>query len=157
MNTDGLAFRALGSVDSCIPCIGMFYINLFACLLLKAIELRIQLLSSFFIERSCMPLDSKDDLSALNGSSSLLSFSLSKFIIISMTHVRSFHSYSTLLFCLRIIIVFGFFKDSFTGIEQGPGHTIKVGWQKGAAQAGVNLVFNVISTGLTASRFMCLI
>ena len=48
-------------------------------------------------------------------------------------------------------LVFGFFQDSFTGIEQGPGHTVQAGWQKGAAQAGVNLVLNLVNTGITAS------
>ena len=51
-------------------------------------------------------------------------------------------------------LVFGFFQDTFTGLEQGPGHTVLAGWQKGAAQSGVNLVFNVINTGITASEFI---
>ena len=53
----------------------------------------------------------------------------------------------------NIIIVFGFFQDSFTGVEQEQGHTVQAGWQKGAAEAGVNLIFNVVNTPGTASEF----
>ena len=42
---------------------------------------------------------------------------------------------------------------SFTGVEQGPGHTVQAGYQKGAAQAGENLSFNVVDTPGTASEF----
>ena len=31
---------------------------------------------------------------------------------------------------------------------------VQAGWQKGAAQAGVNLQFNVINAGITASESM---
>ena len=31
---------------------------------------------------------------------------------------------------------------------------VQAGWQKGADQAGVNLQFNVINTGITASESM---
>ena len=51
-------------------------------------------------------------------------------------------------------IVFGFFNDSFTGVEQGPGHMVQAGYQKGAAQAGENLVFNIQFTDGTASEFL---
>ena len=47
----------------------------------------------------------------------------------------------------------GFFQDSFTGIEQGPSYSIQVGYQKGAAQAGQNLMFNVEHTQGTARKF----
>ena len=59
-----------------------------------------------------------------------------------------------LLFPLcQLNIVFGFFNDSFTGVEQGPGHIVQAGYQKGAAQAGLNLVFDVMDTPGTASEF----
>ena len=60
-----------------------------------------------------------------------------------------------LLFLLRQI-VFGFFQDSFTGVEQGSGHMVQAGYQKGAAQAGQNLVFDVVDTPGTASEFTLL-
>ena len=50
-------------------------------------------------------------------------------------------------------IVFGFFQDSFTGVEQGPGHMVQAGYQKGAAQAGQNIVFHIMATPGTASKF----
>ena len=50
--------------------------------------------------------------------------------------------------------VVGFIDASFSGVEQGPGYNVLVGYQKGAAVAGQNLVFNVISTPDTASEFM---
>ena len=31
---------------------------------------------------------------------------------------------------------------------------VQAGWQKGAAQVGVNLQFNVIDKGITASEFV---
>ena len=51
------------------------------------------------------------------------------------------------------IIVFGFFNDSFVGVEQGQGHTVQAGYLKGAAFAGTNLVFTVMDTPGTASEF----
>ena len=56
--------------------------------------------------------------------------------------------------CQLLSIVFGFFQDSFTGVEQGPGHMVQAGYQKGAAQAGQNLVFNVMDRTATASELM---
>ena len=35
-------------------------------------------------------------------------------------------------------------------MEQGPGHVVQAGYQKGAAQAGENLVFNIVDTPGTA-------
>ena len=57
--------------------------------------------------------------------------------------------------CLHII-VFGFFQDKFIGIEQGLSHRVPAGWQKGAAQGGVNLVFllNVSSADSDASKLV---
>ena len=51
------------------------------------------------------------------------------------------------------LIVFGFFQDSFTGVEQGPAYVVQAGYQKGAAQAGQNLTFDVVATPGTASKF----
>ena len=51
-------------------------------------------------------------------------------------------------------IVFGFFQDSFTGVEQVQSHTVQAGWQKGAAEAGVNLFFSVRTIPGTASEFI---
>ena len=56
--------------------------------------------------------------------------------------------------CQLLSIVFGFFQDSFSGVEQGPGHMVQAGYQKGAAQAGQNLVFSVVDTPGTASEFI---
>ena len=38
-------------------------------------------------------------------------------------------------------------------MEQGPGHMVQAGYQKGAAQARQNLVFDVVDTPGTASEF----
>ena len=39
-----------------------------------------------------------------------------------------------------INVVIGFINNSFSGVEQGPGHSVPVGYRKGSGQ---NLVFNV--------------
>lgn len=49
-------------------------------------------------------------------------------------------------------IVVGFFNDSYSGVEQGPGHSVPVGYQKGAQVDRQNLIFNVVSTPGTASE-----
>ena len=49
--------------------------------------------------------------------------------------------------------MYGWFSDSFTGIEQGPGFSIPVGYQKGAAQAAQNFVFGVADQPVTASMY----
>ena len=51
-----------------------------------------------------------------------------------------------------IVIVVGFFRESFSGLEQGPGHAVQVGYQKGAQVASQNLVFNVMSIPGTAGK-----
>lgn len=48
--------------------------------------------------------------------------------------------------------VFGFFQDTFIGVEQGQAHMVQTGYQKGAAKARVNLVFKVVDTPGTASE-----
>ena len=48
--------------------------------------------------------------------------------------------------------MFGFFEESYVGIEEGPSHTVLAGWQKGAVQGGANLSFDVVNTGITASE-----
>ena len=53
--------------------------------------------------------------------------------------------------------VFGFFQDSFIGLEQGPGHSVQVGYQKGAQVAAQDLAFNVVSTPGTASEFSVIV
>jgi hypothetical protein len=50
--------------------------------------------------------------------------------------------------------VVGFLNASFTGFEQGPGHSVPVGYLKGGTIAGQNLVFDVRSTQGTASEFV---
>ena len=50
--------------------------------------------------------------------------------------------------------VVGFINASFSGPEQGPGHSVPVGYLKGGTIAGQNLVFNVLSTEETASEFI---
>ena len=52
-----------------------------------------------------------------------------------------------------LCLVLGFFQDSFSGIEQGPGHSVQVGYQKGAQVFRQNLVFRVLNTPDTASEF----
>ena len=58
----------------------------------------------------------------------------------------------SLLFCLQNI-VFGFFEDSFIGVEQRSPHMVEVGYQKGAAQAKRDLRFKVTVLPDTASKF----
>ena len=48
--------------------------------------------------------------------------------------------------------VVGFINASFSGPEQGSGHSVPVGYLKGGTIAGQNLVFNVSSTEGTASE-----
>ena len=50
--------------------------------------------------------------------------------------------------------VVGFLNASFSGPEQGPGHSVPVGYLKGGTIAGQNLVFDVVSTEGTASEFI---
>ena len=50
--------------------------------------------------------------------------------------------------------VVGFINASFSGVEQGPGHSVPVGYLKGGTIAGQNLVFDVRSTPGTASEFI---
>ena len=37
--------------------------------------------------------------------------------------------------------VYGWFQDSFTGVEQDLSYLLEVGYQKGAQQAGLDLLF----------------
>ena len=50
--------------------------------------------------------------------------------------------------------VVGFINASFSGVEQGPGYSVPVGYLKGGTIAGQNLVFDVTSTPGTASEFI---
>ena len=61
--------------------------------------------------------------------------------------------------CKNIIIayiVFGWFHDSFTGMEQRQAHTVQAGYQKGAEQANVEILLNVVSELVTASK-LCMV
>lgn len=48
--------------------------------------------------------------------------------------------------------MFGFFQESFAGVEQKTDHMVQVGYWKGATAAEQNLVFNVEDTPGTASE-----
>ena len=50
--------------------------------------------------------------------------------------------------------VVGFTDPSFSGPEQGPGHSVPVGYLKGGPIAGQNLVFDVTDAPGTASEFI---
>ena len=50
--------------------------------------------------------------------------------------------------------VVGFIDPAFSGPEQGPGHSVPVGYMKGGTIAGQNLVFDVGNTPGTASEFI---
>ena len=50
--------------------------------------------------------------------------------------------------------MFGFFQDSFTGVEQESGYTVQVGYQKGAQVAAQDLEFTVVATDVTASKLI---
>ena len=62
--------------------------------------------------------------------------------------------YAKILFCST---VYGWFNDSITGVEQGAGISIPVGYQKGATQAAQNLVFNVIDQPGTARMYAVIV
>lgn len=42
--------------------------------------------------------------------------------------------------------VFGWLQDTYIGVEQEGSHVVQAGYQKGAEQAGLNLVFSVSDT-----------
>ena len=48
--------------------------------------------------------------------------------------------------------VVGFLNASFSGLEQGPGHSVPVGYLKGGTIAGQNLIFTVGNIPGTASE-----
>ena len=47
--------------------------------------------------------------------------------------------------------MFGWYNDSFTGVEQEDAYTLQIGYQKGAVQLGQNLGFR-ISVGSSAGK-----
>lgn len=49
-------------------------------------------------------------------------------------------------------VVFGFFQDSFTDLEQESSYSVQTGYLKGAVNAGENLEFLVTATDGTASE-----
>ena len=53
-----------------------------------------------------------------------------------------------------MVIVFGFFQDSFIEVEQELGYTVLAGYQKGADVAGEDLELLVMSTDGTASKLI---
>lgn len=50
--------------------------------------------------------------------------------------------------------MFGFFQESFVGIEQRAVHMVEVGYQKGAEQAGKDMRFEVDVLPGTASELI---
>jgi hypothetical protein len=44
---------------------------------------------------------------------------------------------------INVLLVFGWFQDSYTGLEQEKDHTMMAGYKKGAQAVGDNLVFMV--------------
>ena len=60
------------------------------------------------------------------------------------------YNFSEVLVCSYFIMlslinraVYGWLQDSFVGVERGASYSVQMGYLKGAAQAGVNLVFSV--------------
>ena len=53
------------------------------------------------------------------------------------------------------IQVVGFLNATFSGVEQGPGHVVPVGYLKGGTVAQQNLEFDVKSIPGTASESYC--
>ena len=62
----------------------------------------------------------------------------------------NYHTQSTLDYVCMLVVV-GFLSTTFSGVEQGPGHSVPVGYLKGGTIAGQNLVFDVRTTPGTAS------
>jgi hypothetical protein len=52
-----------------------------------------------------------------------------------------------------MITVFGWFEDSYTGMERESAHTLLAGYLKGGEQANVPIIFDVISKLGTASKY----
>ena len=61
-----------------------------------------------------------------------------------------------ILYLTSCTTVYGFFNDSFTQPEQGQGYMVRVGYMKGAALSGINLIFDVMDTPGTASEITTL-
>ena len=53
-----------------------------------------------------------------------------------------------------MVIVFGFFQDSFIGVEQEFGYTVKAGYQKGAEVGGQDLELLITTSDGTASKLI---
>ena len=75
-------------------------------------------------------------------------------VLVSVLACKSLSLLPQYLLCAPIVV--GFINTTFSGVEQGSAHSIAVGYQKGAAVARQNLVFNVQNTPGTASEFSIL-
>ena len=71
------------------------------------------------------------------------------FSAIQCTSVYSYMYHYNII--MAQLAVFGWTQESFSGIEQGPAHTLQAGYRKGRETAAWNLVFNVINIPGTAS------
>jgi hypothetical protein len=54
--------------------------------------------------------------------------------------------------CIFLHTVFGWFQDSFVGIERESAYNLSVGYIKGAEQAGARLMLNVVTNFGTARK-----
>ena len=67
--------------------------------------------------------------------------------------------YPQIAVCSKLSTVFGWFQNSFNGVEQDSAYSLSVGYLKGAEQAGVSstLILNVMimTTPGNASNFDC--
>ena len=50
--------------------------------------------------------------------------------------------------------VFGWFQDTFSGMERGLRHSLQVGYQKGASHVNNHLQFDVVSRVGSASKLL---
>ena len=72
-------------------------------------------------------------------------------VLVSSLNAISCKCVIRIYFLLQYAVV-GFLNASFSGFEQGSGHSVPVGYLKGGTVAGQNLVFDVRSTPGTASE-----
>ena len=78
--------------------------------------------------------------------------------VLVCSFVQRGHYKKWMCMCIYTIpVVFGWYQDSFTGVERDQAYMLQAGYQKGAEQADVDILLNVVSELDTASKpLLCL-
>ena len=63
--------------------------------------------------------------------------------------------YCVIKFSTHNFAVFGWFQDTFIGMEQAASHSVQAGYLKGASHTNNRLEFNVVSKVGTAGKLVC--